>query len=41
MVDPELSDSSSDYGDEVPEIIEVFSNSEVEGFVEFELVIEV
>jgi hypothetical protein len=41
IVDPEPWDSSSDFEDEVSEIIEVSSESEDEGFLEFKLEIEV
>jgi hypothetical protein len=41
MVDSEPLDSSSDSEDGVPEIVEVFFNSDVEELVEFEPVIEV
>jgi hypothetical protein len=41
MVDPEPLDSSSDFDDEVPEIIKVLSDSEDEEFLEFELDMEV
>jgi hypothetical protein len=41
IVDPEPSDSSSDSKDEVLEIIEVSSESEDEGFLEFEPEMEV
>jgi hypothetical protein len=41
VVYPEPLDSSSDFDDEVPEIIEVSSDSDVEEFLEFELVTEV
>jgi hypothetical protein len=41
IVEPEPSDSSSNFGDEVPKIIEVPSDSDVEKFVEFEPVMEV
>jgi hypothetical protein len=39
MVDTEPLDSSSDSDDGVPKIVEVFSDSDVEEFVEFEPVI--
>jgi hypothetical protein len=41
IVDPKLSDSSSDFDDEMPEIIDVSSDSEDEGFLEFKPNIEV
>jgi hypothetical protein len=41
MVDPQPSDSSLDSGDEMPKIVEMSSDSEVEEFVEFEPVMEI